>query len=250
VKWILAAAVAVALAVAGYAWHRGGRDSAAGRFEYVHVGPRRHLLIPGRPGSPLLVLLHGRGMSVREAAFPELFDALDRLGRGAPTVLIVDGGDHSYYHDRSDFPWGSATLKLIRSAPARFGTNPRKVAVGGFSMGGFGALDLARSHRFCAVGGHSPALWRSGGETPAGAFDNAEDFQRHDVIGAATRGVYGGASVWLDVGDRDPFLEASRELGRRLGVQVHVWPGEHGTRYWRDHVDEYLRFYAASLARC
>jgi hypothetical protein len=29
-----------------------------------------------------------------------------------------------------------------------------------------------------------------------------------------------------------------------------VWPGEHGTRYWRAHVDEYLRFYAAALERC
>jgi enterochelin esterase-like enzyme len=250
VKWIVAAAVAVAIGVAGYAWHRGGRDPAADRIRYVDIGPRRHLLIPAGEGQPLLILLHGRGMSPRETVFPELLAALDRLGRRAPTVLVVDGGDHSYYHDRGDFPWGSATLRLIRSAPARFGTSPRKVAIGGFSMGGFGALDLGLRRGFCAVGGHSPALWRSGGETPAGAFDNAEDFERHDVIGAARPGAYRGARVWLDVGDRDPFLGATRELGRRLGVKVRVWPGEHGTRYWRDHVDEYLRFYVAALTRC
>ena len=54
-------------------------------------------------------------------------------------------------------------------------------------MGGFGAYDLARLYpgTFCAVGGDSAALWRNGGESAQGAFDNAEDFARHDVIGAA-----------------------------------------------------------------
>ena len=39
-------------------------------------------------------------------------------------------------------------------APLRH-VDPRRVAIGGISMGGFGALDLARLHRgrFCAVGG-------------------------------------------------------------------------------------------------
>jgi enterochelin esterase-like enzyme len=100
------------------------------------------------------------------------------------------------------------------------------------------------------VGGHSPALWRSGGETPAGAFDDAEDFEWNDVIEAARHGAYRNADVWLDAGDRDPFLDATRELGRRLRAKVRVWPGEHGTRYWRGHVDEYVRFYADKLARC
>lgn len=39
-----------------------------------------------------------------------------------------------------------------------------------------GDHDLAMLHpgRFCAVGGHSPALWFDGGETAPGAFDSAE----------------------------------------------------------------------------
>ena len=52
-------------------------------------------------------------------------------------------------------------------------------------MGGFGAYDIALQHpgRFCAVGGHSPALWFDGGETAPGAFDDAADFERNDVVG-------------------------------------------------------------------
>jgi S-formylglutathione hydrolase FrmB len=63
------------------------------------------------------------------------------------------------------------------------------VAIGGISMGGFGALNLARldPRRFCAVGGHSAALWASGADSAAGAFDDAADFSRNDVIGTATR---------------------------------------------------------------
>jgi S-formylglutathione hydrolase FrmB len=49
---------------------------------------------------------------------------------------------------------------VIPQVTRRFGTDRRRVAIGGISMGGFGAYDLARLNpgRFCAVGGHSPAL--------------------------------------------------------------------------------------------
>src|SRR6185437_613719 len=89
--------------------------------------------------------------------------------------------------------------------------------IGGISMGGFGALDLARlaPRRFCAVGGHSAAPWRSGGETPVGAFDDAGDFARYDVVGIARRHprLFENARVWLDVGTDDPFRSADAELG-------------------------------------
>ena len=57
-------------------------------------------------------------------------------------------------------------------------------------------------------------LWLSGGDRPPGAFDNAEDFARHDVIGAARIGKpLGQGPVWLDAGESGPFLEATKELG-------------------------------------
>jgi S-formylglutathione hydrolase FrmB len=249
VKWILAAGLLVALGSIGYAWHRGASDAGT---EALAVGPRRHLVVPAGERHPLLVLLHGRGMTPAELAMPELLNALDALGSRAPTVLIADGGDHSYYHDRADFDWGTDLLALVEDAPERLGTDPDRVAIGGFSMGGFGALDLARQRRFCAVGGHAPALWREGGETPAGAFDDAEDFERHDLFELAERDprLFRGARVWLDVGDRDPFRETTTAFGRLVGARVRVWPGEHGTQYIREHVDEYVRFYASALDRC
>ena len=207
---------------------------------------------------PLLVLLHGRGSEPDQWLSDELFAELRRLGPTAPAVAIVAGGE-SYYHDRSDGPWGSYVLdEAIPAALERTGADSGRVAIGGISMGGFGALDLARiaPRRFCAVGGHSPAVWRSGGETPLGAFDDAEDFARHDLFVAAGNGEpFGRGAVWLDSGQDDPFVEATRGLARELRragatVQLRVWPGGHQGDYWRRHTPDYLRFYAQQLSLC
>lgn len=180
--------------------------------------------------------------------------ALGELGSRAPIVVFANGGDHSYYHDRADGRWGSYILReLIPEAVRRYRGDGSRVAVGGFSMGGFGAFDLARFKRFCAVGGHSPAMWRAGGETPEGAFDDAEDFSRHDVMGAAAANphLYGSARVWIDVGTNDPFRSADEELARRLpDARFHLWNGEHDFSYFESHTAQILRFYADALADC
>jgi S-formylglutathione hydrolase FrmB len=210
---------------------------------------------PGEAGRPLLVLLHGRGSDPEDVWTLGLADELERLGDRAPAVLLVNGGDHSYYHDRRDGQWGAYVLQeAVPAAVRRLRADPRRIAIGGISMGGFGALDLARLHpaRFCAVGGHSPAVWRTGGETPAGAFDDAADFARHDLFG----GPYGGsAPVWIDVGRDDPFQEAAKayaELLREHGrdVTLRISEGGHDRDYSKRHLAAYLDFYAAALTRC
>src|SRR5207253_6161159 len=123
-------------------------------------------------GRPLLVLLHGRSVQPDSWLSDSFFEALHALGNRAPNVLLANGGKHSYWHNRQDGPWGSYVLReAIPAALARSGADRRRVAIGGISMGGFGARDLARiaPHRFCAVGGQSAALWFSCGGTPEGA---------------------------------------------------------------------------------
>ncbi len=212
-------------------------------------------LDPGGSGRPLLVLLHGRGGDPDDVASYGLRAELERLGDRAPAVLLVNGGDHSYYHDRADGRWGSYVLdEAIPAGIRRLRADRRRVAIGGFSMGGFGAFDLARLRpgRFCAAGGHSAALWRSGGETPEGAFDDAADFDRHDLFGDP-RG--SGRRVWIDAGADDPFHDASvayagllQQSGAR--VTARVWPGDHSSAYWREHLRAYLAFYVGALADC
>ena len=189
----------------------------------------------------------------------EFFAALAGLGPRAPAVVFANGGDHSYFHDRQDAAWGSYVLREVLPRAARvLGADGGRVAIGGISMGGFGALDLARlvPRRFCAVGGHSAALWRRGADTPSGAFDDAEDFARHDVMGGARAGArFGRGPIWLDVGSDDPFRETNEELAgilrsRGKSLTFREWDGGHDHNYWNEHMAAYLRFYAASLASC
>jgi hypothetical protein len=229
----------------------GADDADELRSKELIVKGRTHLTVnPGPPQRSLLVLLHGRGMLPKDLLWEELYDELERLDERAPALLLVDGGDSSYYHDRRDFAWGAHTLSAITAAERELGTDGR-VAIGGISMGGFGAYDIGRVRDFCAVGGHSPAIFRTGADTPAGAFDDAEDFARHDVLRFAREGErFQGARLWLDVGRDDPFRATTVELAKATRARLHVWRGGHDTRYWRSHVAEYLRFYADALSEC
>jgi hypothetical protein len=98
---------------------------------------------------------------------------------------------------------------------------------------------------------------RTGAETPQGAFDTAEDFDRNNIIAlaGARSQPFGQTRVWIDVGAQDPFVSVDSELARVLRahgqkITFHVWPGSHSGSYWNKHVDRYLRFYADALADC
>jgi poly(3-hydroxybutyrate) depolymerase len=205
------------------------------------------------PERPLVVFLHGRSGNARSELGEPLFRALAALGRRAPVVAFPDGGDHSYWHDRRGGDWGRYVVdEVIPAVGHRVRVDTARVAIGGISMGGFGAFDLARlhPHRFCAAGGHSPALWQSAGETAPGAFDDAADFGRHDVIRAARAGRFSGLRLWLDAGSGDPFRPGDRAFAAATGLRLRTWTGGHDGAYWNRHLRDYLRFYARVLARC
>jgi enterochelin esterase-like enzyme len=244
-------------------WRRGYRTTRGAsvlrftlRSGLVHRDLHEVLVLPAGGGRrrELLVFLHGRSSPPDSNLRQPLFDALHDLGRRAPAVLLVDGGDHSYWHDRRDGEWGRSVLaEAIPAGLARSHADGHRVAIGGISMGGFGALDLARlaPTRFCAIGAHSAALWFRGGDTPSGAFDDAQDFSRHDLLRfAKIRALY-RVPVWIDVGRDDPFMQADTTLAHELrargtAVRLRVHGGGHSG--WSGRMAEYLHFYAHACA--
>ena len=211
---------------------------------------------------PLLVFLHGRGGDHNSFRGDDaMFVALSRLGPRAPIVAFPDGGDHSYWHNRADGDWADyLTNEVIPQVARSANANAHRVAIGGISMGGFGAYDLVLKNpgRFCAVGGHSPALWTSAGQTAPGAFDDAADFARNNVVGAARHGsaAFLGLPIWLDAGTSDPFrpgdrafIAALRSAGTKLTMHTS-WPGGHNNSYWDQHWLAYFRFYTQALSSC
>ena len=260
---LLIVAVAAGAVVAGNALGVSTRGAEVRHVtivsRFVHRPLRVTLVQPAgaTEGRPLLVFLHGRGDRGEDSNVNDaFFKALAAQGDRAPAVAFPNGGNHGYWHDRRGAQWARYVLdEVIPRAVRELHADPRRVAIGGISMGGFGALDLARLHpnRFCAVGAHSPALWQTAGETAPGAFDDARDFARHNVIGAARRhpNLFRGTPVWLDAGSADPFQPGDRALDRALRVvRLRTFPGGHGGAYWRAHYGAYLRFYATALARC
>ena len=136
------------------------------------VVPRR---APGEKRK-LVVFLHGRGSNERSYLYEEMFKALAREDGNAPIFAFPRGGSSSYWHDRADGEWGSYVLdEVIPTLRDRFRVSKRLVAIGGISMGGYGAFHLAarEPQTFCAVGGHSAAVWRDPADSAEGAFDDA-----------------------------------------------------------------------------
>lgn len=262
---VLEATILAPVDTHGASVHRFTVDSrAVGRDLDVAV------VVPGGDGPkhrPLLVFLHGKGETIGSyvgdgpfSGDEPFFTALAKLGKDAPVVAFPEDDGDSYWHDRAGGGWGTYVMdEAIPEVERRYGTDPGRVAIGGISMGGFGAYDLALEHpgSFCAVGGHSPALWLEGGASAPGAFDDAEDFERHDVIATlrADPGAFGPIPIWNDYGTKDPFAISDMAFDETLeaagaDVSTHSWLGEHERAYWDRHWGAYLRFYASALRNC
>jgi len=214
----------------------------------------------GGKGRPVLVLLPGRSSRPSDFLSNDLFRNLADLGDRAPDVILVDGGDHSYYHDRADGPWGRFVLEeAITAGVTHLRADPTRIAIAGVGMGGYGALDLAIEHPglFCAVGAGSAELWATPAEASSGAFDDAQDFARHDVLAVARSRAraFGKTRVWIGVGRTDPFRAAGAQLVASLRangqpVRYLVGSGTDAlTTFWALAPDAFP-FYANALADC
>ena len=134
---------------------------------------------------------------------------------------------------------------MRRGDPARrppLRHRPARVAIGGISMGGFGAYDLALQHpgRFCAVGGHSAALWFEGGETAPGAFDERRRL-RAQRRGRGRRGrprtpsATPGSGTTTATKTRSAATTKASSTRCEAGdadLSAHTWPGGHEGAYW------------------
>lgn len=120
-------------------------------------------------------------------------------------------------------------------------------------MGGYGAYAIARRlpGRFCAIGGHSPALWLRAGDAAAGAFDDAADYARNDVLALARargRDPWGRARLWLYGGDGDPFRAVTDAFAAALGVPARHPRGGYDGDSWEAQYGRCLRFYSSALS--
>lgn len=211
---------------------------------------------------PVLYLLHGRGDSHQSWTDYGLATQADRLiGAGVipPLLIAMPEGESGYWADHvSDGPrWGTYVSRdlvaeidsSLRTIPTRSGR-----AIGGISMGGHGALQLAVRHpaTFSVVGAHSVAL-RTREIAPAFLGAGA-DFEARDPTTLYSQRSQAAHSlqIWIDIGADDPWLPAATRFHSQLMDQdiTHEWivqPGGHDPGYWRAHLADYLTFYGRAL---
>jgi pimeloyl-ACP methyl ester carboxylesterase len=198
---------------------------------------------------PLMLVLHGRGGTHRSAFHSHHLDRFQAAAGVRFAIASVDGGDHSYWHRRSSGvdPQAMIISELL-PVLARRGVLVDRVALGGWSMGGYGALLLAERlgpSRVACVAADSPALWSRWKDSAPGAFDGPGDFAAHDVIGslASLR-----VPVRVSCGTSDPFLPGVRSLLRAVPtVERELGPGAHDEGWWLHAAPAQLAFVARHL---
>ena len=209
---------------------------------------------------PLVVMLHGyRGNHADALAGMSPAQALALKPRGRPlapmALVTVDGGDGYWNPHPGDDPMAMVTGELIpRCRRLGLGRRPRRIAVMGISMGGYGALLLAEKYPdlFAAVAAISPAVWTSypqARQANPGAYASAAAFAASDVVTHAA--ALGRRPVRIAAGYRDPFYPGVRALARALppGAVVDFAKGCHTGPFFLQQEPPSLAFLARHLMR-
>ena len=211
---------------------------------------------PGHSGEHLrpLIALHGRGGD-HKTAFTSVH--LDRYlatvvqdGARPFAIASVDGGDSSYWHSRADGDPAAMVITEFLPLLAREGLDITRIGFLGWSMGGYGALYLASvmpPARVAVAVAESPAIWHRADQSATGAFDDAADFDAHQLWGRQE--ALDRIPLRIDCGASDGFAPITRELRASLhptpagGIQ----PGGHDITYWRSQAHAQLTFVSQHL---
>jgi S-formylglutathione hydrolase FrmB len=213
---------------------------------------------------PVLYLLHGIAGGAGEWLEVGIHEAADRLwgeGKLEPFIIVLPEGGQSYYlNHANDGPrWADyISQDVVKHIDGAFRTlaEPGHRAIGGLSMGGDGALQLALHHPdvFGIVGAHSPTTRLSYDQRPGDIYGDEEYWQRHNPLWLIHHAQTAqDLNIWIDVADGDVWLASAQALHEALEEQKvpHAYsenPGIHDGEYWVANQESYLHFYAEAFA--
>jgi enterochelin esterase-like enzyme len=208
---------------------------------------------------PVVYLLHGAGQRIDEWLSYGIVETADRMissNQISPMLLVMPLGDLGYWVNHVDDRdrWGDyVTADVVRNVDSSFRTESdgKYRAVGGISMGGYGALVLAFNNPqvFQHVAANSPSLHPEGS---LGILGTGDEFAQRDPVTLAATAGLNGLGIWLDIGATDPWLPRVAQLDHALNARgiEHNWTlgdGGHDGEYWQRNVAAYLRFYSAGF---
>lgn len=231
-----------------------------------------------KPGKrfPVLYFLHGLGgdqsFLASSGASSLIEDAWEQKRLGE-FVIITPQGENSFYINSRDghilyedffvrefVPQMEKRFRLVAGRSGR--------AIGGISMGGYGALRFAFKYpqMFVSVAVHMPALLEQlpRGAASAGlsaflgsAFGSPlnEPFWKENTPFVFARSAnLQGLKIYFDCGDHDNygFDAGTRRLDkllteRHVAHEAHIYPGGHDWQYVAQHLMESLEFQSRAL---
>src|SRR6185503_3417434 len=161
-----------------------------------------------------------------------------RYVEGLPLVVVMPSGENSYYVDA----WERLVVEDLAAHVARtFRVRPGRAAIGGLSMGGYGAIriGLKYAERFASIFAHSSRLPESG------------DDRDVDVVAARVDRATMPALAF-DCGTEDHLLADSRRFHARLDAlglphDYREHPGAHTWDYWDTHIRDAIDWHTKAL---
>jgi putative tributyrin esterase len=194
-------------------------------------------LVPDRGGPPFAVLYQLHGASDDHRAWLYKSNLL-RVVEGLPLVVVMPSGENSYWVDA----WEKLVVDDLAAHVARtFRVRDGRAAIGGLSMGGYGAIRLGLKYpdRYASIFAHSSRLRASG-----------DDYDVEVIAARVDRATL--PQLAFDCGVDDHLIGDSRRFHARLdalGVPHHYaeHAGAHTWDYWDRHVVDAIAHHARVL---
>ncbi len=178
---------------------------------------------PGQTGTlPMAVVLHGKDAdhtsAVTDLHYDRFLAAAVAAGTPPFALVTVDGGNTVYWHRRlsGDDPATMITDELLPIVAAQ-GLRTDRIALTGWSMGGYGALLIGGqlgAAKVTAVAALSPAIFADFAASSAGSYDTEADFVANDPRRYAAR--LASTAVRIDCGTDDPFADQAEQMRSAL----------------------------------
>ena len=210
-----------------------------------------NVLLPDQGDGQFPVLMQLHGLSNDAHAWIQRSNIV-RYVEALPLIVVLpDGSTSGYLNWSSPDRLGRLNYEdfLIDDIPAHlsrhFQIRPGPWAIGGLSMGGYGAMRLGLKYpdRFASIWSHSSAFHLPN----AGDRPFLVDPDDADVFGHATRAATASTrpAIGFDCGVDDVLIEINRSFHchlTELGVPHHYaeHPGAHDWTYWDEHVQDAL----------
>jgi putative tributyrin esterase len=219
---------------------------------YSHALGRRttyEAILPDTGTGPFPVLLQLHGLFDDHNSWIHKSKLVHYVSELQAIVILPDGGTSGYLdwptqpHERLNRQLYETMIveDLWNEVHRNFHVDDQKWAIGGLSMGGYGAMRLGLRHpeKFASIWAHSSAFV-IGDVVPALGLAEIKDASLHELA-PKLKGRPDLPAIAFDCGTEDELIESNRDFHQlldELGIEHHYaeHPGGHTWEYWDAHI--------------